>query len=450
MSESTFRHTTKEARVPRLFKEAKKIVQKVREEGGNFKGLVYESKGSKSKEGGGRLKALYALVSETLRHGSELDLILRNTQILMKEPRLDAWLARVLITQLLWRKQPLSSPALPIKIILSYEAALRAQQEKLSSCISQTVSKKRPRYIRINTLKTSEQEVVDFFVQDGWNEVWTKGTNDYAEFLTRVSSLSEKEFMRDMHIPNLLIFPDSVKFYDIKYYQDNYLILQDKASCMSALLLDPKPGSVVLDMCAAPGMKTTHAAALLNNSGTLYAIEKNRGRYSSLCKVVSNSGATCVKTILGCSINSDGLSLPNVEYILVDPSCSGSGMASRQDVFNELDDIPKERLEKLAGFQSHILRHAMTNFPNAKRIVYSTCSMCPEENEAVIQNVLSTTENFKPVSPDICLQWMQKGSTSYKWGDFGFYARPEVNLTSGFFVAVFERTEHEYVPGEKL
>lgn len=86
----------------------------------------------------GRLKALYALVSETLRHGSELDAILRGSQLLIKEPRLDAWLARVLITQLLWREQPLSSPALPFKIILSYESELRALQEKLSSTVSES------------------------------------------------------------------------------------------------------------------------------------------------------------------------------------------------------------------------------------------------------------------------------------------------------------------------
>lgn len=123
-------------------------------------------------------------------------------------------------------------------------------------------------------------------------------------------------------------------------------------------------------------------------------------------------------------------------------------MTDRQDIFKEFNDISKPRLEKLAGFQSHILRHAMTNFPNAKRIVYSTCSMCPEENEEVIQSVLNTTQNFKPILPNAGAQWMHKGSTSYTWGEFGFYARPEVDLTSGFFVAVFERTENEYVPGK--
>lgn len=445
MPENSCRHATKQTRMPRLFREAKRIVQKVREEGGSMKGLVYDSKLLNE----GRLKALYGLVSETLRHGSELSTIVRQSQILIKEPRLDAWLARVLITQLLWGKQPLVGSALPIKIILNYESELRGLQEKLSS-VSQTVSSKRPKYVRINTLKASEQEVVDFFVQDGWKEVSTNDTKNYDEFLSKVASLSDGEFIRDMHIPNLLIFPENLKFYDLQYYQDNYFILQDKASCMSAFLLDPEPGSTVLDMCAAPGMKTTHAAAILNNMGTVYAIEKHPGRYGSLCKVVKQSAAACVKTILGNALDYNGSSLPDVEYILVDPSCSGSGMTNRQDIFNESSEISPERLEKLAAFQSHLLRHAMTNFPNAKRIVYSTCSTCPEENEAVIEATLNSTQNFKPILPPNGTEWMQKGSTSYTWGDFGFYARPEVNLTNGFFVAVFERTETEYIPGKNF
>lgn len=77
------------------------------------------------------LKSLYALVAETLRHGSELDALLRNTQLLSKEPRLDPWLARVLITELLWRQRPLSGPAIPLKIVQSYKPQLLSLQADL-------------------------------------------------------------------------------------------------------------------------------------------------------------------------------------------------------------------------------------------------------------------------------------------------------------------------------
>lgn len=74
--------------------------------------------------------------------------------------------------------------------------------------------------------------------------------------------------------------------------------------------------------------------------------------------------------------------VPGVEYILVDPSCSGSGMQNRLSVTGS-EEKDADRLRKLGGLQIKILSHAMTNFPNVKRIAYSTCSLYEEENEEV-------------------------------------------------------------------
>lgn len=125
-------------------------------------------------------------------------------------------------------------------------------------------------------------------------------------------------------------------------------------------------------------------------------------------------------------------------------------MTNRKEIFNDLEDVSKERLEKLSSFQCAILRHAMTNFPKVKRIVYSTCSIFPEENEAVVEKVLKETSNFKPVIPLRGTQWMKRGNSTYNCGEYGLYAKSDVDLTNGFFVVVFERTESEYVPGEAI
>ncbi|KAJ4445360.1 hypothetical protein ANN_07165, partial [Periplaneta americana] len=96
------------------------------------------------------------------------------------------------------------------------------------------------------------------------------------------------------------------------------------ASCLASKLLNPPPGSVTLDMCAAPGMKTTHLASLMKNKGTLYAVEMGQKRYQTLCNQVEKSGATCVKTLHCDALTLDSTQCPGVQYILVDPSCSGS------------------------------------------------------------------------------------------------------------------------------
>lgn len=79
-------------------------------------------------------------------------------------------------------------------------------------------------------------------------------------------------------------------------------------------------------MCAAPGMKTTHLAALLKNQGTVYAVEKDPKRYQILEAMVADSGATCVKTLNKDVLDCGPEDFPGVEYILVDPSCTGSGI----------------------------------------------------------------------------------------------------------------------------
>lgn len=78
-------------------------------------------------------------------------------------------------------------------------------------------------------------------------------------------------------------------------------------------------------MCAAPGMKTTHLAALLNDEGTVYACEMNEKRFGLLNEFVEKSGATCVTTLQKDVLTLKSDECPDVEYILVDPSCSGSG-----------------------------------------------------------------------------------------------------------------------------
>lgn len=116
-------------------------------------------------------------------------------------------------------------------------------------------------------------------------------------------------------------------------------------------------------------------------------------------------------------------------------------MTNRLEVCTEPMSNPG-RLQQLAGFQIMILRSALTRYPNAKRVVYSTCSLNTEENEDVVRQVLETNNLYKLVPAGDFLQnnWTNFGSSSFgKIGQYCLYARPEDDLTNGFFLAVFER-----------
>ncbi|XP_011300934.1 probable 28S rRNA (cytosine-C(5))-methyltransferase [Fopius arisanus] len=430
--------------VPRLYKTAAKTVRQVTEEGASLKQLIYEKKHP-------NLKGVYALATTTLHNSGKLNEIIRKTQLLFKEPRFDPWLARVLITELIWGKGVLKNESKPIQTILTYENEIRQhlQSSTPESASEEPKKKEKSRYIRINTLVKSVEDAIEGFKWDGYELLPRSKT--YEEFLETVRNLGNwpyPVFIQDFHVEELFAFPAGTHFYDHPGYKSGAIILQDKASCLPAYLLNPKPGSVVLDMCAAPGMKTTHLAAILQNRGKVISVERNMRRYQVLCEMVNHANTECVQTF-----NRDALTLSpeeceDVQYILVDPSCSGSGM-DRPEFENSQGKCAPGRLKRLQSFQVLLLRHALLNFPTVKRVVYSTCSMYPEENEMVVDEILRDIgKSYELVSARKLLEnhWINFSSKDYECGENCLYARPNIDHSNGFFVAVFERNPDVPLP----
>lgn len=287
-------------------------------------------------------------------------------------------------------------------------------------------------------------EAKEFLEREGWRLI-ENNFETYDEFLNAVLNLDDESYLADYHIKNLFIFPASSRKYwaTNELVQEGKFLLQDKASCLPSFLLDPPHKSTVLDMCAAPGTKTTHLASIMKNKGKIYAVEMSSKRFSTLIDMVQGTQSTIVQPI-----NKDVLEIteedcPNVEYILLDPSCSGSGMLNRFET--EVANKDNSRLFKLAGLQHKLLMHALTSFPRVKRVVYSTCSIYPEENEEVVMSVLRKVGNFKLINAGELME--------NKWKNFGcekiypgigekvIYARTEDDLTNGFFVSIFERCD---------
>ncbi|XP_050305093.1 28S rRNA (cytosine-C(5))-methyltransferase [Anthonomus grandis grandis] len=433
MQKGTFNHSVK---VPKLYKCAAKIAQDVAGGAGSIKQLVYEKKHFNT-------KALYALVAKAFQKSQELELLFKRTKLLEKESRLDPWLAKILISELLWGKKQLPQcEAKPVLTILGYEQAFKAHlSDSTDDFISERLQNQRkPRYIRINTLMNPLNEALELFQEEGW--ILQPSPPDYNTFLEQISSLEENSFMKDFHIPDVLVFPAGTEFYKHPGYKKGVIVLQDKASCLPVYILNPSKGSTVLDMCAAPGMKTTQIASLLQNDGTVYAVERDAKRFEVLKKMVESADATCVKPINKDVLQCGETDFPDVEFIIVDPSCSGSGMVDRFEVAQSKED--PFRLQKLAGFQIKILRNALSRYQKVKRVVYSTCSLYSEENEDVVRQVLETNSQFKlvPAGQFLGNHWSNYGSKNFgKIGEYCVYAKPEEDLTNGFFLAVFERLQ---------
>ncbi|XKL61227.1 hypothetical protein PGB90_008284 [Kerria lacca] len=109
-------------------------------------------------------------------------------------------------------------------------------------------------------------------------------------------------------------------------------------------------------------------------------------------------------------------------------------------VSNETSKINAERLKKLSGLQFKLLHYALTSFPSVKRVVYSTCSIHPDENELVVDKVLSQISDFKLIDCSVIFkQWFNFGSLEYNCGKKCIKSIPNVDYMNGFFIAAFER-----------
>lgn len=307
-----------------------------------------------------------------------------------------------------------------------------------------------PRWVRVNSVKTTLARQL----------ATTFSTFTKAEIFEEIMSAppSAKKYFVDQNIPNLLALPPKVDMSKMKAYAEGDIIFQDKASCFPAYLLDPRAGEGdIIDGTAAPGNKTSHLAAILSEKISqggkgdteqgVIAFERDRFRTKTLEKMIKLASADNIVTIKGSTDFMDtrpnSEEYANVGAILLDPSCSGSGIVGRDDAITmhlpdpnaapdtvkkpskagnkrkrnekeaksqsgtlkmDLDDsVPEEtpvedklseRLTALAQFQLKIVRHAM-RFPRAQRITYSTCSIHFEENESVVFQALNSPEARK-------------------------------------------------------
>ncbi|KAH8318026.1 hypothetical protein KR074_000763 [Drosophila pseudoananassae] len=417
-------------KVPTQYRATAKILKAAVEQHKSIKTLIFEEKHA-------RVRSLHVVLRLYSENRGAVDNAIEETGLLKDNPNLDPSLAKVLVTELIFGRKQLNGESKPVQKVRSYE-------EKLKQAISVAGIEKKPnpRYVRINTNLYSLSEALEYLASEDWRRKELPADASYADFLAAVKTLEEDEFMTDMHVEGVLVFHHKWFHYwsSHEFVKEKKFILQNKATCLAAELLAPPSGSTVLDMCAAPGMKTLHLCNVMKNKGRIYAVEQSRERYQVLCNITSEAGCDIVTPIFADALKMDAEKCPEVEYILVDPSCSGNGMQSRMSVCDEEKD--DKRLFKLAGLQVKILNHAMTAFPNVKRIAYCTCSLYKEENEAVVKRCLQVNPSFKLLSCKKALRnkWQNVGDTEFaKIGKNVLYCLPDSDMTDGIFLALFEK-----------
>jgi NOL1/NOP2/sun family putative RNA methylase len=173
-------------------------------------------------------------------------------------------------------------------------------------------------------------------------------------------------------------------------YLQGYYYLQEAASQLPAEVLAPEENDLVLDMCAAPGSKTTQLAMLMNNKGRIIALELNNPRLPSLQNNLERCGVTNVIVYKKDARYADDLKLV-FDKILLDAPCSGNFANDEK----WLEERKVENLKLISKTQKQLLEAAINVLKPNGVLVYSTCSLEPEENELVINWLLEKNSNIK-------------------------------------------------------
>ncbi len=214
-----------------------------------------------------------------------------------------------------------------------------------------------------------------------------------------------------------------------------YIYIQEASSMIPPVVLDPKPDEIVLDMCAAPGSKTTQIAQYMENKGLLVANDYKGIRLAPLGINLNRCGVTNTITTLMQGQRFKGLEF---DRILVDAPCSGTGTINKS--FRILKEWSPGGVARLARTQKQLLRTAINVLKFGGILVFSTCSCEPEENEENVQYVLDNFPEMKLEKIDLGIDKSEPITDNPEIKEKVLRIWPYDNNSEGFFVAKFRKS----------
>lgn len=210
-------------------------------------------------------------------------------------------------------------------------------------------------------------------------------------------------------------------------FKNGLFHVQDLSSQLCCRVLSPEKGETVVDVCASPGGKSMTMAEMMGNEGRIIACDIHEHRLKLIEDTADRLGITMIETCLRDGTDENAL-LPFADKILCDVPCSGFGVAGKKA------EIKYKELQEIAALppiQLKILENSSRFLKPGGRLVYSTCTLLPEENAAVVKEFLGKHPNFKPVAIDDAIMGKRDGEA--------LTVLPYIYGCDGFFIAAFER-----------
>ncbi len=250
--------------------------------------------------------------------------------------------------------------------------------------------------LRVNTLKTDRNSLIDILTDEG---------------------LVVKNGMLEESIVVESITNTDIK--SLKSYDDGLFFIQDEASMMVAKSLGVLPNMKVIDVCSAPGGKSTHIAQIMENKGEIVAFDIYEHKLNKIEQNATRLGIDIIHTYKHDSKEINSKYIEFADRVLVDAPCSGFGIIRRKPEIKYSRTL--EDIHELTKIQYEILESSSKYVKPSGTLVYSTCSIESIENEFVVNSFLKNHSDFK---------LSEEGMTKLF---------PNVNGTDGFFIAVLKR-----------
>lgn len=277
---------------------------------------------------------------------------------------------------------------------------------------------RRPTTFRVNALKTTR-----------------------ADLLEKLSALDFQVEPVDWYADAFILRNKSkTELIETPMYQNGELYVQSLSSMIPPRVLDPQPGEKILDLAAAPGSKTTQIAAMMNNTGEIVANDRSKIRLHKLVANLKMQGVANVRTRL---TNGEDLWQRFPEYFdrsLVDAPCSLEGRFEAGNP-KSFGDWSLRKVKLLSVIQQHLLRSAVSATRPGGVIVYSTCTLSPEENEGVIDWILHKEPGVIEVeSIELTMPGLQAGIVRWNEKDFSPLVQNTARILpsrtlEGFYIA---------------